>query len=71
MGEAFFLSNFFIDISNKTSSFIMQLKYIPVEQSEPVHADVHVQTPGAVQVPPFWHVGKQTPRKIIEEFFHF
>ncbi len=49
----------------------MQLKYIPVEQSEPVHADVHVQTPGAVQVPLFWHVSEQTARKIIEVFFHF
>jgi hypothetical protein len=49
----------------------MQLKCIPIEQSEPVHADVHVQTPGAVQVPLFWHGVEQTARKIIEGFFHF
>jgi hypothetical protein len=49
----------------------MQFKYIPVEQSKPVHADVHVQTPGAVQLPPFWHVDEQTARKIIERSSHF
>jgi len=49
----------------------MQFKYIPVEQSEPVHADVHVHNPGLEQVPPFWHVDEQTARKSIERSFHF
>jgi len=56
-------------IINKTEVRIYM--YLRVRQVEPDHDDVHVHTPGLLQVPLFWHADEQTARKIIERFFNF